>query len=73
MHSYLNDAAVDAVVRVPEAAVVPPLPYGALGGLGDALLQHHVHGEDAFSGQAGHQLAGGRGQVRRRHGWRHIY
>lgn len=56
---YLYDAAVDAVVRVPEAPVIPPLPDGPLRGLGAALLQHGVHRKDALSGQAGHQLTAG--------------
>lgn len=64
MPAYLNDAAVNAVVRVPQSPVVPPLPDGALCCLGTALLQHHVHGEDALSGQAGHQLAAGTQVVR---------
>lgn len=57
--TYLYNAAIDAVVRVPQAAVVSPLPYGTFGGLSAALLQHQVHSEDALSGQAGHQLAAG--------------
>ena len=58
---YLNDATVDAVVGVPQAPVVPPLPDGPLCGLGTALLQHEVHSKDALSRKAGHQLAGGGG------------
>ncbi|KAF3848044.1 hypothetical protein F7725_021072 [Dissostichus mawsoni] len=46
---------------MPQSAVVPPLPDGALCGLSAALLQHHIHREDALSGQAGHQLTAGRG------------
>lgn len=53
---YLYDAAVDAVVGMPEAPVVPPLPNGPLCGLGAAFLQHGVHRKDALSGQAWHQL-----------------
>ena len=61
MDIYLNNSAVDAVVGMPQSAVVPPLPDGALCGLSAALLQHHIHREDALSGQAGHQLTAGRG------------
>lgn len=64
MLAYLNDATVNAVVRVPQSPVVPPLPDGALGRLGAALLQHHIHSEDALSGQAGHQLTAGTQVVR---------
>lgn len=64
MLAYLNDAAVNAVVRVPQSPVVPPLPDGALCRLGAALLQHHIHSEDALSGQAGHQLTAGTRVVR---------
>ena len=54
--AYLDDAAVDAVVRVPEPPVISPLPDGPFGGLSTALLQHDVHSKDALSWQAGHQL-----------------
>lgn len=53
---YLYDAAVDAVVGVPEAPIVPPLPDCPLRGLGTALLQHGIHRKDALSGQTRHQL-----------------
>lgn len=64
MLAYLNDATVNAVVRVPQSPVVPPLPDGALCRLGAALFQHHIHSEDALSGQAGHQLTAGTQVVR---------
>lgn len=57
MHSYLNNAAVNAVVWMPQSAVIPPLPDGSLRRLSTALLQHYINGKDALSGQAGHQLA----------------
>lgn len=53
---YLYDAAINAIVGVPQAPVVPPLPDGPLRGLGAAFLQHGVHRKDALSGQTWHQL-----------------
>lgn len=53
---YLNYAAVNAVVRMPESPVIPPLPDGSLCRLGTALLQHYINCKDTLSRQAGHQL-----------------
>lgn len=61
MHLYLNDAAVNAVVRMPQSPVIPPLPDCTLCCLGAALLQHYINCKDALSREAGHQLT-----VRRR-------
>lgn len=53
---YLNNAAVNAVVRMPQSPVIPPLPDCSLCCLDTALLKHYINCKDAFSGQAGHQL-----------------
>jgi len=54
--TYFNDTAVNAVVRVPQASVISPLPDGALCSLGTSFLKHCINRKDALSGQTRHQL-----------------
>lgn len=61
--SYLNNAAVNAVVGMPQSSVIPPLPDRSLCRLGAALLQHYINCKDALSRQAGHQLTSRRRRV----------
>lgn len=57
-NTNLNNTRVDSTVRVPEAAVITPLPAdGICLGLRTSSLQQAVHWEDPISWQSRHQLS----------------